>query len=64
VEWRRRGGDHAWCLFLYRHTREVGYKVCCPNAHQMAACCLLCRDTGNVGFFRAERMRLRKEGKS
>lgn len=53
---RRKGSSQAYCLFLYRHTKEIGYKVPCPNLHLMAACCVLCRDTGNVGFFRAKRM--------
>lgn len=54
---RRRAGDKAWSLWVYRHTRRIGYKVPCPNVHLIGSSCAICRDTGEIGFFRAERMR-------
>lgn len=58
MERRRKGeADRAWSLFVYRHTKTAGYKVPCPNAHLVASCCRLCRDTGEIGFFRAERIK-------
>lgn len=64
MEWRRRsGGDHAYFRTIYRHTKRIGYKVPCPNVHLIASCCVLCRDSGEIGFFRAERMRMRERKK-
>lgn len=62
MEWRRSAGDVAYCRLMYRHTKQIGYKVPCPNRAPAGSCCVLCRDTGQIGFFRAERMMKKSKG--
>lgn len=57
---RRKGS--AWFLWVYRHTKLIGYRVPCPSVHVTGSSCVLCKDSGEIGFFRAERLMKKSKG--